>query len=484
MRNLKVLAFVAITLLFLVSCEKETSLDSEVLSVENESKILKGTLEHIPNFEEFEKINKEYAANNNGENDFSAKMEPYDAGVEFFTRYNAFNNAICNDMAQIEKFQKIRVAKEYYSVAYDYDRMSLTEDSELWGYINLSDDRRVIREIERREEIVVEKGDITSNISFKIPSNDFFLRETVFEGEPEPEDEYEGYDEYIFYNGDPDTRFESGSKILFSRGAPITIMFPEGRIYSASMKLYAWQMPNIAVRVYGISGNSELFNYYSAYGGKFIGVKLDEPISKIEVSQPYMYPSKDEVPGIYYPPMYRYNYFGIDNIAFASCDSDGDGISDYNDECPNDPDNDIDEDGLCGDVDNCPTVYNPNQEDYDRDEMGDTCDDDDDNDGVIDEKDRHPYSNMNNYLAVSCKLSIMNQMVKRGTNMNDEMEDIMKLVSDMEDVTDQRRTNRFRNKMYFVVNNWWFKYHLITSAEKNQILNCVNQMSYPFNQPI
>ena len=29
--------------------------------------------------------------------------------------------------------------------------------------------------------------------------------------------------------------------------------------------------------------------------------------------------------------------------------------------CPNDPDNDIDGDGVCGDVDTCPTVYNPGQ---------------------------------------------------------------------------------------------------------------------------
>ena len=75
------------------------------------------------------------------------------------------------------------------------------------------------------------------------------------------------------------------------------------------------------------------------------------------------------------------------------------------------------------------------------------------------------------------------EAIRENENSDDEMEDIMKLVADMEDVSDQRRTRRFRSKMYFIVNNWWFKYHLITSAEKNQILNCVNQMSYPFNQP-
>ncbi|MCP3994626.1 MAG: hypothetical protein GY722_06105, partial [bacterium] len=42
--------------------------------------------------------------------------------------------------------------------------------------------------------------------------------------------------------------------------------------------------------------------------------------------------------------------------------------------CPFDPDNDIDGDGVCGDVDNCPDDPNPNQEDVDSDGIGDPCD--------------------------------------------------------------------------------------------------------------
>ena len=143
---------------------------------------------------------------------------------------------------------------------------------------------------------------------------------------------------------------------------------------------------------------------------------------------------------------------------------------------------DTDEDGVFDTNDNCINMPNPNQEDWDYDSMGDVCDDDDDNDGKIDTKDSHPFSNTNTYVSLNCELTVLNQQVKRGTFMNDEIQDVIDLVNAMEDVSDQRRTNRFRSKMYFIINNWKSKYRLIDVREKRELLNCVNQMSYPFNQ--
>ncbi len=48
-------------------------------------------------------------------------------------------------------------------------------------------------------------------------------------------------------------------------------------------------------------------------------------------------------------------------------------MEDPADPCPFDPSNDEDQDGACGDADNCPRIYNPDQEDTDQDGTGDAC---------------------------------------------------------------------------------------------------------------
>ena len=65
---------------------------------------------------------------------------------------------------------------------------------------------------------------------------------------------------------------------------------------------------------------------------------------------------------------------GICGCGVADIDTDLDGLADCIDPCPLDPDNDIDLDGVCGDVDNCIDVANPDQANADGDAAGDACD--------------------------------------------------------------------------------------------------------------
>ena len=67
--------------------------------------------------------------------------------------------------------------------------------------------------------------------------------------------------------------------------------------------------------------------------------------------------------------------------------------------CPQDCDYDVDEDGVANDEDNCPNLANPGQKNFDQDELGDLCDQDDDNDGENDATDCNDFAPGISHLA-------------------------------------------------------------------------------------
>ena len=116
----------------------------------------------------------------------------------------------------------------------------------------------------------------------------------------------------------------------------------------------------------------------------------------------------DNCPDVYNPDQKDSDEDGVgdacDNCPQTSnrhqMDADSDGIGDLCDSEPNcggsgqpaceQPYLDSDNDGSLDDIDNCPTVYNPQQNETDGDGIGDACDEDDDNDGIPDAQDNCP----------------------------------------------------------------------------------------------
>ena len=122
---------------------------------------------------------------------------------------------------------------------------------------------------------------------------------------------------------------------------------------------------------------------------------------------------------------------------------------------------DADVDGIADASDNCPTVANGNQANYDGDSQGDACDADDDNDGVLDVNDAKPFSNMQPTVTVGgCNSGAPNAVFPNGLTMMDRINAIV--ASNHGDFVSQLN----------VITNEANALGLITGAQKGAITNC------------
>lgn len=129
-------------------------------------------------------------------------------------------------------------------------------------------------------------------------------------------------------------------------------------------------------------------------------------------------------------------------------DLDGDGTGDICDQCPDDPTNDMDNDDICGQSDNCPRIFNPDQTDPDGDGIGDACSADADSDGILNESDNCPLTynpDQADYdgdgLGDACTINhcintVQELIIVLGPAANNRMNDVIMLVQGIYQTTE------------------------------------------------